>query len=138
MADRQLPDLSTGSGNTGPGLRWFFFSLSGRISRMPCVLGTLFQYALLIGMMRRLATLPEDSGELVFWGFVLVLTAPLLLWTTVAMAVKRLHDFNIPGPVAICLFVPAVFILAILVLFLWPGTAGDNDYGDEMNRPKGD
>ena len=137
MADRQLPELSTGSGNAGPGLRWFFFSLSGRISRVPYVLGTLLLFALLIGMMRRLATVPEDSGEFMFWSLLLMLTAPLWLWALVALAVKRLHDFNIPGPVAICLFVPAVLILAILVLCLWPGTPGDNDYGDETNCPKG-
>ena len=137
MDDRQLPDLSTGPGTAGPGLRWFFFGLSGRVSRMPYLLGTLFLTVLSIGIMWRLVTFPDDGGEFVFWSFVLVLTMPVFLWATVAMAVKRLHDFNIPGPVAICLFVPAVSLLAVLVMCLWPGNPGNNDYGDETNRPKG-
>ena len=126
-----------GPSNGAPGLRWFFFGFSGRISRLPYLLGFLFPVFFAAGIVRRLDMLPEDSGEFLFWGFVLVFSAPLWLWSYLAMGVKRLHDINIPGPVVICLFVPAVSLIAMLVLFLWPGTGGANDHGENTNRPKG-
>jgi uncharacterized membrane protein YhaH (DUF805 family) len=124
-------------GPGGPGLRWFFFGLSGRVSRLPYILGTLFFVALSATVVSRLMIVPEDSGQFALWSVLFVLQLPFFLWTSIAMAVKRLHDINIPGPVAICLFVPAVSLLAMLVLCVWPGSRGGNDYGRETNQPKG-
>ena len=95
-----------GPSHGAPGLRWFFFGFSGRISRLPYLLGFLFPVFFAAGIVRRLDMLPEDSGEFLFWGFVLVFSAPLWLWSYLAMGVKRLHDINIPGPVVIWLVCP--------------------------------
>ncbi len=118
-------------------MRWLFFGFSGRISRVPYVLGTLFFVALCSAVISRLMALPEESGQFAFWSLAFVVLLPVIVWTSIALAVKRLHDINIPGPVAICLFVPAVSVLAMLVLCLWPGNRGGNDYGADTNRPKG-
>jgi len=133
--EREQQDLTPDPG--GPGMRWLFFGLSGRISRVPYVLGMLFFMALCSAVFSRLMALPEESGQFALWSLAFVLLIPVIIWTTIALAVKRLHDINIPGPVAICLFVPAVSFLAMLVLALWPGTGGGNDYGNETNRPRG-
>ncbi len=137
MDDRQLPDLSSKPGAAGADMRWFFLGFSGRIGRLPYILGTLFLVALSAGAVSQIASLPEDSFWVGPWFIFLMVLSGFTLWSCTAMAVKRLHDFNIPGPVAICIFVPAVSPIAMLVMCLWPGTAGPNDYGDETNRPKG-
>ena len=54
----------------------------------------------------------------------------------VALGVKRLHDFGKPGIFAVALFIPMVSILAFIVLCLYPGDAGANEYGDRTNAPK--
>ncbi|MCR9137321.1 MAG: DUF805 domain-containing protein [Alphaproteobacteria bacterium] len=136
MAEQQPDREDQQHAAGGPGMRWLFFGLSGRISRGPYVLGMLFFMALSSAVFSRLMVLPEESGQFAMWSLAFVLLIPVIIWTTIALAVKRLHDINIPGPVSICLFVPAVSLLAMLVLALWPGTRGGNDYGDETNQPK--
>ena len=118
-------------------LRWFFFGMSGRIGRLPYILGNLFFVAVTGLIVYRLMVVPADSREINLWSLLFILLLPTLLWTSIAMAVKRLHDINLHGAVAVCLFVPAVSLVAMLVLCFWPGTPGGNDYGDETNEPKG-
>lgn len=137
MAGQQSGQQDLKPAASGPGMRWLFLGLSGRISRVPYILGMLFFVALCSAIISRLMVLPEQSGQFALWSLAFVLLIPIMIWTTIALAVKRLHDINIPGPVSICLFVPAVSLLAMLVLALWPGTRGGNDYGDETNQPKG-
>mgnify|MGYP001819144651 CR=1 FL=1 len=122
--------------DAAPSMRWFLFGLSGRISRMPFVLATLFQVAVLGISLSRLMLLTEGRSEVATWGPVLFVSMLASVWITVATAIKRLHDINIPGAVVLCLFVPAVSVIAYLVLCFWPGTPGPNSYGDDYNRPK--
>jgi len=136
MSDRRLGYRGSTGGRAAPNLRWFFFGLSGRIGRLPYILGNLFFVAVTGVIINQLMIVPEDSREIDLWSLLFMLLLPTVLWTSIAMAVKRLHDINLPGPVAICLFVPAVSLVAVLVLCFWPGTQGGNDYGDETNRPK--
>lgn len=136
MADPEREQQDAIPDQDGPGMRWLFFGLSGRISRAAYILGMLFFVALYSAVFSRLIVLPEESGAFALWSIVFVLLIPVAIWTTIALAVKRLHDINIPGPVSICLFVPAVSVLAMLVLAFWPGSQGGNDYGDETNRPR--
>lgn len=117
-------------------MRWCMLGFSGRIGRLPYLLGVLFLIAVSGGTVSRISTLPEDSVWLSPWLLFLLVWTVVSIWSTVALAVKRLHDINLPGPVAICLFVPAVSVIALLVLCAWPGSIGPNDYGDRPNRPK--
>ncbi|MEX3011280.1 DUF805 domain-containing protein [Hoeflea sp. TYP-13] len=121
---------------TAPSMRWFFFSLSGRIGRLPYLLGSLFLTAIFGILVSQLVAYPEESGQFAAWSLVFAGFSLVSVWMTIAMSVKRLHDMNIPGPVVLCLFVPAVSIIAFIVMCVWKGTDGPNDHGDEYNRPK--
>jgi uncharacterized membrane protein YhaH (DUF805 family) len=59
------------------------------------------------------------------------------LWPNVVLTIKRLHDLDKPGILAIVLFVPIVSIVAFLVLCLFPGRPGPNRYGGRTNAPAG-
>ncbi|MCY6382721.1 DUF805 domain-containing protein [Hoeflea prorocentri] len=119
-----------------PAMGWFFFSPSGRIDRLPYILGLLFLTAVNGFLLSRLAAVPEDSTEFVFWSFVGFTTALGSIWSAIAIAVKRLHDMNVPGAVAVCLFIAPIAFLTVLVLCLWPGSSGPNRFGEHRNRPK--
>tara|TARA_R110000751_G_scaffold71441_2_gene144646 strand:+ start:6293 stop:6712 length:420 start_codon:yes stop_codon:yes gene_type:complete len=121
---------------TGPDMRWFFTGLSGRIGRQPFILGLLFLVALCGVIVGRLSNVSQGGGEFLLWGFAFLAYCLFFVWACIAMAVKRLHDLNISGAVAICLFIPAVSIVAVLVLCFWPGYRGHNDYGARSNEPK--
>ena len=62
MSDRQLPDLNSEPGTGGPDMRWFFLGFSGRIGRLPYILGILFLIALSGTVVARISSLPEDSA----------------------------------------------------------------------------
>lgn len=47
----------------------------------------------------------------------------------IALAVRRLHDFNQSGWWAVLLFVPGVNLLFLLALMAIPGTEGENRFG---------
>lgn len=56
----------------------------------------------------------------------------------IALNVRRLHDRNLTGwlylPYVVLLFVPGVnlvCVIALVVLFVMPGTYGTNKYGDD-------
>ena len=136
MTDRPPTHQMMTRQNSDSDMKWLFFGVSGRISRVPYVLGSLFLVMVGCVIISRLATIDTESGEFIFWSFALVFFTVISMWATIALAVKRLHDLNIPGPVSICLFVPAVSIIAVLVLCFWPGNHGPNDYGAETNQPK--
>ncbi|MCP4318384.1 MAG: DUF805 domain-containing protein [Hyphomicrobiales bacterium] len=117
-------------------MRWFFFGLSGRIGRAPYILGTLLQIAIFAILFTQILAFPEDSVQFTYWSLVFFAYALVFVWIMVAMSVKRLHDMEIPGAVVLCLFVPVVSIIAFLVMCVWKGTDGPNDYGNDFNRPK--
>jgi len=69
-----------------------------------------------------------DPGEVYFWMMVFFLCTALSIWSIFALCVKRLHDFGFPGFISIFGIWLGSFIFFI-VLCLWPGNIGANDYG---------
>lgn len=67
---------------------------------------------------------PGSGWAAGFWLFGLA-----SLWPTVSLTVKRLHDIGAQGIFAVSLFIPALNLIAFLVLCLLPGTSGPNRYG---------
>lgn len=59
--------------------------------------------------------------------FLLVLLGTMVLY--VRWTVLRLHDCNHTGKWMFLLFVPTLGALMSLLLYVWPGTRGDNDHG---------
>ena len=53
----------------------------------------------------------------------------LLFVPQIALAVRRLHDFNQSGWWAVLLFVPGVNLIFLLALMVIPGTEGENRFG---------
>ena len=94
------------------------------------VAATSWALALFFTAKRRIA-LPSILLLLTFVGVGLVSTVSSILLT-----IKRLHDMNLPVPLIICLFIPAISIFALIAFLVWPGTDGANGYGRVPNRPK--
>ena len=122
--------------DAAPSMRWFLFGLSGRISRMPFVLATLFQVSVLGISLSQILQHPEGSSEAATWSLVLFVSMLASVWITVGTAKMRLHDINLPGAVVLCVCVRAVSVIAYRVRCFWPGAPGPNSYGDDYNRPK--
>lgn len=114
---------------------WLFFGISGRVSRLAYFLAGLFLAVVQAFLLYRFTLVPEDSTAGQFWAFLFWVAVVLSIWSNVALGIKRLHDMDKPGLFAVALFIPVVSILAFVILCLFPGTNGPNQYGQDTNRP---
>lgn len=115
---------------------WLFFGLSGRVSRAAYFLAGLLLAVIQAFFLYR-TVIAQDAGlDASSWEAGFVITFFVSLWSNVALGVKRLHDFDKPGVVAVALFVPVVSIIAFVALCLFPGSTGPNRYGERTNAPK--
>ncbi len=135
---------------------WYFLSLKGRISRQEFWLGQglIIVLALLLDVKLTAYFVavrqPASTDELAF-----TLALPFyfingaLFWPVTAMAVKRLHDMNLSGwwlPVSLAMsYVSAMindcslaflFMTAVLLSGLPPGTHGQNRFGADPLSPQ--
>ena len=78
-----------------------------------------------------------DSSD---WGPFGLVTILALILPLIAVSVRRCHDLNKSGWLAVLAFVPLLG-LGVLIYFAFPGTAGANRYGedplDKHNLPQG-
>ncbi|WMS43610.1 DUF805 domain-containing protein [Acuticoccus sp. MNP-M23] len=118
------------AGARQPTLLWALLGLDGRVSREVFWLGN-FGCGF-IGVALLMPSLDPDTGALV-----LAPTSPVvfaaLLWTEVALAVKRLHDRNLTGWYAAAFGIPVLGLAAFFVIGLLPGDRGANKYGPATN-----
>jgi uncharacterized membrane protein YhaH (DUF805 family) len=119
-----------------PSLAWFFFSLSGRVSRSAYLLAGLLLAVIQAFLLYRYTLAPQDSSAGEGWAFAFWIAVVVSVWANFALSVKRLHDFGKPGLIAVTLFIPVVSIVAFVVLCLYPGDAGPNQYGQRTNAPR--
>ena len=113
---------------------WLFFGFRGRISRQVYWLAFLLIVAVL-GFALQPAIDPQ-SGALSLHGGGLAIVGLLAgIVANLAIGVKRLHDFNAPGPFAITLFIPVLSVIATLVIGLVPGSRHPNRFGDAPDVP---
>ncbi len=120
----------------GPSLTWLFFGWSGRLSRAPFALGWAFWLMLLSAALTQIVMVPKEDPSFLFWSFVFVGVGLASTVSSILLTIKRLHDMNLPVPLIICLFIPAISIFALIAFLVWHGTNGPNDYGHVTNRPK--
>jgi uncharacterized membrane protein YhaH (DUF805 family) len=117
-----------------PGMGWLFFSPSGRIGRRPFVLGFLFWSVVpAIAIAQMFAHRNEDAA-LALWTLALVVLALTGLFSVLMLAVKRVHDIGLPGPMALLLFLPIASFFALVAFAVWPSD-GPNRFGAVANRP---
>ncbi len=113
-----------------PTMLWAMFALNGRVSREVFWLGNFMAGFINVGLA---VNFNDPSGVPVLSPIWPVLFVPLL-WTEIALTVKRLHDRGLSGWLAILLAVPVLGILAFVVIGLLPGNPGANAFGPGPNR----
>ena len=100
----------------------------GRLSPLPCLLYliplNILSFAALIALAPTIAT-EFGLGEIA----VLVIFGIPYVMLVLPAFVKRLHDFNRPGILAVSLLIPYVNVLAAIAIIVIPGTNGPNNYG---------
>lgn len=116
-------------------LIWLFFRTSGRVNRMAYFLGGLLVALAQVFPLYRFTLAAEGTTESEVWAMLFLISFLGSLWSNIALAVKRLHDFGKPGMAALMLFVPIVSFVALFVLCLFPGNPGPNRYGNRTNAP---
>lgn len=116
-------------------LKWLFFGVSGRIRRKTYMLSAVFFVAVYTYLVIQITQAPEDSAQVGLWGLALLAVLLVSAWSSVALAVKRLHDLGFTGFVAIVMFIPMVSFLFFVVLCAFPGQNGANQYGESPIVP---
>jgi uncharacterized membrane protein YhaH (DUF805 family) len=114
---------------------WFFLRFNGRVNRTAFFLGGLFLGVLAMFPFYRFLLVPPESGEAQLWASLFYLVILPSLWVQAALGVKRLHDMGKPGFAAVSLFVFPISLIAFVVLCVFPGEPGPNQYGRETNSP---
>ena len=115
---------------------WLFFGFSGRVSRAAFFLAGLLLAILQAFTLYRFTLAPEGSGASGVWALSFWALFFVSVFSSVALGVKRLHDFGKPGIFAVTLFIPMVSIVAFIALCVFPGHTGANEYGERTNAPK--
>lgn len=110
--------------------------MSGRVGRAAYFLAGMLLNVIEGFVFYRFTLAPEQSTEstvlaAIFWAVAFVST-----WCSIALGVKRLHDFAQPGIMAVALLVPFVNVVAFVVLCLYPGDPGPNRFGAVTNAPR--
>ena len=90
---------------------WFFFSLKGRVTRVPIVFFVLPFHVVFLAFDIVSRIVPRNTDKILFenpWfiaGVMLFAINILLNWPIFALLVKRLHDFGLTGIIALpCLY----------------------------------
>ncbi|MDO9417774.1 DUF805 domain-containing protein [Pararhizobium sp.] len=119
-----------------PTMAWLFFSPSGRLGRKPYALAWLF-WLLLVSLPIVVIVRYEDNqavaGLAVLFFFAVGIASTV---SSVMLTIKRLHDMGVPGPITICLFIPAICFIALIAFCVWPSQTEPNEYGRLTNWPK--
>jgi len=117
-------------GRREPTVLWALTSLEGRVSREVFWLGNLMCGFVAVALMT--PSVDPETNALQFnplSPFVFI----ALLWTEIALAVKRLHDRDLSGWLAGTFLIPFVGILAFVIIGLIPGDKGPNAHGPHTN-----
>lgn len=105
-----------------------FFSATGRLGRLRYLAYLLA--AMIVGgaSISLLVAIASIFGKPAVEG-VGIVAYGLILAVTLTLAVRRLHDFNVSGWVALALVVPMINVFFTLALWFIPGTDGTNRFG---------
>lgn len=112
-------------------LTWVFFGFSGRLSRQAFALAGLLLYVIRMYPMYRLYAVQGDEEAMTYWAGVFLITLCVLTVSHIALAAKRLHDFDRTGWFSLLFIIGD--ILAYIVLCVIPGSPGPNRYGARTN-----
>ncbi len=113
---------------------WLLFGLGGRISR-----GVYWLCYLMLFCVQSTIAAQLIGGEAASFHALAVTLGPYLLivvlYCTLAISVKRLHDVGYSGFLAVAVLIPILNIAFAIWAGILPGTAGSNTYGDAPDKP---
>ena len=117
----------------------FFFSLRGRISRMPFWIGILVLSAVIWGPLLPFGDMLPPNVPPASYGSLLEASALLwlilLVFLDIPIGVKRLHDLGMSGWWFLFKFIPIGNLLFLLMLGVLKETSGSNRFGpDPLGR----
>jgi uncharacterized membrane protein YhaH (DUF805 family) len=112
-------------------LRWFYFSLKGRISRREFLV-YLAAPAAIAGFVGAIIVdhfklAPTDETKMLLKAVAIA----LLFWPSTTVQVKRWHDIDKPGWWVLIGLIPIVGLWALIVNCFFRGTKGDNRFGPD-------
>jgi uncharacterized membrane protein YhaH (DUF805 family) len=124
----------TGTGPVRSPSLWLLFGLAGRISRAIYWLCYFLLFCLQSAIAAQLI-----GGEAASFHALAVSVGPYLLlvvlYCTLAISVKRLHDVGYSGFLAVAVLIPFLNVAFAIWVGILPGTAGPNAYGDAPDTP---
>jgi len=112
-----------------PTLKWLFFGFSGRIARQSFIFAVGFQLILLGLMVYQSVLAGENEDRLAMAGLFALAVMAFCIWSILALSIKRLHDLDLPGILAVLLFVPMINWLFIIFMMARPGSPNTNVHG---------
>lgn len=122
-------------------VKWLLFGFKGRIGRKSFLLAALLLLLVQLALFSFLISLTggtsEDgrihlntsSGFAAIVGLALLASWLASAWALLALAVKRLHDLNMPVPLAILLIIPAIAFFCWAFLAAMPSHQETNEHG---------
>lgn len=116
--------------------RSFYFSLEGRSSRRSYWLRFFLPIAVTFFLWGMFLVV-DVSGvpSVLLYGLAFPLLA-VLIWSGIAISIKRLHDFDAAGLWVLLAFLPYVGPIFTVVIGLVPGTRGPNSFGESSDVPR--
>ncbi|WP_274630433.1 DUF805 domain-containing protein [Arvimicrobium flavum] len=132
---------------------WLFFKPSGRVGR-----AVYFLASMLIGVIqmfpiykairelirlgpetfanRSIEELFQLSPEFEYWWSIAGFLTFVMLWPSIALTVKRLHDIGRSALFTVVLFIPIAQLVAFILFCAVPGNPGPNKYGVRADVPQ--
>jgi uncharacterized membrane protein YhaH (DUF805 family) len=115
-----------------PSLGQFYFSPHGRISRsqywLKFVLPVIVIEVVVVGLMG-ISAAAGSSGGVAAFSSVLTIFGLVVLWPSLAIIIKRVHDRDWPWPFILLFLVPIVSIWPLIEVWFLRGTVGSNRFG---------
>jgi uncharacterized membrane protein YhaH (DUF805 family) len=107
---------------------WIMFSFDGRVNRT-----VYWLYNILIlnvvywGIFLLFSLIGGDNGSIVGY----IIASLVVIWSTLAISVKRCHDRGRPGVFVLLALIPLVNIWYLIEVAFLAGTDGPNQYGEK-------
>lgn len=120
-------------------VKWVLFGFKGRIGRKSFLLaglGMLLVNSALLAYSMRYTNPAQSTGEAVIdgagaalFGLLALAVFFVSLWALLALAVKRLHDLDLPTVLSVVLIIPGIAYFAWLFLAFMPSKQVTNKHG---------
>jgi len=114
-----------------PTLGQFLFSPYGRISRSQYWLRWVVPYLVIYMVLLGLTLATKDSAAGAVFGVLLLIFVLVMIWPSIAVLVKRVHDRDWPWPFILLLLVPLVQFWPMVEIMFLRGTIGSNRFGPD-------